>query len=61
MAEGFIHSESSVKWLSGVMPKGFIEGLRYKKDRTMLPITAMRCPRCGFLEVYAPAKAERKR
>lgn len=39
-------------WGPGVPDVGFWTGLKTNK-KTLIPVTTMRCPRCGALESYA--------
>ncbi|HYJ79732.1 MAG TPA: hypothetical protein VEW03_09040 [Longimicrobiaceae bacterium] len=55
MAAGYLLSKGS----SEVAVSDWVEGLPDKrwwglnlKNRTRIPITALRCNRCGFLELY---------
>lgn len=40
------------RWFTGVPAKSFWYGLKIDQSQG-LPITAQRCSRCGFLELYA--------
>jgi hypothetical protein len=40
------------KWSPGVPQASFWMGLKLKAD-SMIPVTTLRCPRCGYLESYA--------
>ena len=39
-------------WLPGEPKSGFWKGLKVKRDQ-YVPVTTLRCPRCGYLEAYA--------
>ncbi|HSB53740.1 MAG TPA: hypothetical protein VLD58_05265 [Gemmatimonadales bacterium] len=56
LTEGFLleeehHARTTTKWVEGVAERSFW-GLRLKGKLT-LPVSALRCPRCGFLALYA--------
>ena len=42
-------------WHAGTPKKSFWSGLELKK-KTMIPIGALRCTRCGFVDLYADAR-----
>ena len=57
LQEGFIldqtrNSRVPAEWVEGKPERSFWVGLSLK-GRTKLPITSHRCPRCGYLELYA--------
>lgn len=39
-------------WSPGEPQPSFWMGLKVKKDQ-MIPVTTLRCPKCGYLESYA--------
>lgn len=39
-------------WYPGTPQKSFWTGLKLKR-RQKVPMTALRCPKCGYLEFYA--------
>ncbi|HEX5724126.1 MAG TPA: PF20097 family protein [Longimicrobiaceae bacterium] len=45
-------SAKPARWVEGMPERSFWTGIRLK-GRAQIPITAMRCVRCGFLEQYA--------
>jgi DNA-directed RNA polymerase subunit RPC12/RpoP len=56
--EGFLleatrNSRGVTEWVEGKPVASFWTGLRLK-GRIRLPVASYRCPRCGFLELYAP-------
>ena len=40
-------------WLEGVPDRSFWSGIKVE-GRRLLPVTAYRCPACGWLDSYAP-------
>jgi len=42
----------AAEWIEGEPEKHWLTGLNFK-NRRRFPITADRCERCGFLELYA--------
>lgn len=40
-------------WIDGAPERSFWTGLKLKGHQR-LPVTTYRCPKCGFLESYAP-------
>ena len=44
------HSQQG--WFPGVPTKSFWTGLKMKADE-LVPVTTLRCPKCGYLESYA--------
>ena len=40
------------KWYPGAPQKSFWTGVKVKRNRGV-PITALRCPKCGYVEFYA--------
>jgi hypothetical protein len=59
LQEGFLlettrNSRTATQWVEGMPVTSFWTGLRLK-GRTRLPVIGYRCPRCGLLELYAPA------
>ena len=57
--EGFVlehtrNSRVATEWVEGKPERSFWVGL-VLKGRMRLPVTCYRCPRCGYLELYAPA------
>ena len=42
----------ATEWVEGLPEKSFWMGLKIK-GRQVLPVTAFRCERCGFVESYA--------
>ena len=40
-------------WIEGAPERAFWTGVKLK-GRQRLPVTTYRCPKCGFLESYAP-------
>ena len=59
MQEGFLleHTRNSrgvSEWVEGKPETSFWRGLSLG-GRMRLPMTSFRCPRCGLLEMYAPA------
>jgi rubredoxin len=62
LQEGFLldrtrNDRVSTEWVEGRPERSFWTGLRLK-GKTRLRIASWRCPRCGFLELYAPATGE---
>jgi predicted RNA-binding Zn-ribbon protein involved in translation (DUF1610 family) len=59
MEEGFLldrgteHILYQSNWVEGKAEKSFWTGLNIK-DRKQRGIVIYRCPKCGFLEFYAP-------
>jgi predicted nucleic-acid-binding Zn-ribbon protein len=54
MREGFMLDDLSVgKWVDGPPEYGFLGVLKIS-GRDMHKMTAYRCPRCGYIELYAP-------
>jgi len=42
-------------WVAGeAEPRRFVGGIRYDRD-DVVPLTAYRCPDCGYIEFYARA------
>ena len=40
-------------WVAGLpQVRRFLGGIRYDK-KALVPMTAYRCPRCGYVELYA--------
>jgi hypothetical protein len=39
-------------WYPGEPKPGFWVGLKVKKEQ-LVPVTTLRCPKCGYLESYA--------
>jgi len=65
LQEGFLlevtrNGRRSTEWVEGRPVPSFWTGLQLK-GRTRLDVTSFRCPRCGFLELYAPAKGSASR
>ncbi len=59
LQQGFVledtrNSRGVTRWVEGAPEKSFWFGLNLR-GRTTLPVTAHRCPRCGYLELYAPS------
>lgn len=59
MQEGFVlehtrHSRGVTQWVEGKPVGSFWQGLSLS-GRMRLQIAGYRCPRCGLLEMYAPA------
>jgi hypothetical protein len=50
------HADAS-KWVEGEPQHSFWFGLDLK-GREVLPIQALRCDSCGYVELYAPATPE---
>lgn len=61
MSEGFMldkapgHGRAATfaEWMAGPMQFSFFGGVKVR-NRRRLPVRAMRCDNCGFLELYAP-------
>lgn len=63
LQEGFLleldqHARAVTKWVEGAPEKSFWLGLAIK-GRQKLPVSAHRCPRCGYLALYASAAPTR--
>ena len=56
MLEHTRHSRAVTKWVEGKPVASFWQGLSLG-GRMNLAIASYRCPRCGLLELYAPATA----
>lgn len=41
-------------WIDGAPERSFWTGLKLKGHQR-LPVTTFRCPKCGYLESYAPS------
>jgi len=59
LSEGFLlerarHGRGVTEWIEGKPVVSFWTGLDLR-GRTRLPVATWRCPRCGFLELYAAA------
>jgi hypothetical protein len=59
LSEGFLldrtrNDRTNARWVEGAPRRSFWRGLDLR-GRMSLPVTALRCPRCGYLELYAPA------
>jgi len=59
LQEGFIleqarHGRGATEWVEGKAVKSFWTGVELR-GRARLSVATFRCPRCGFLELYAPA------
>lgn len=57
MTTGFVLGQSSqarvqAEWVEGAVEKSFWTGINLK-GRRRFPVTADRCEKCGFLELYA--------
>ena len=52
MKEGFTFDSAGVPnaWMAGIPQKG----LKHTKGPKPLYVTTLRCPKCGYLESYAP-------
>jgi predicted nucleic-acid-binding Zn-ribbon protein len=44
------------QWVEGPIEYGVFGGLKYRNKRS-LPITALRCRSCGYLEIYVRNEA----
>ncbi len=44
-------------WSSGEPQPSFWTGLKAEKDQ-VVPVTTLRCPKCGYLESYAIAQSQ---
>lgn len=59
MTAGFVidHTEGGWRareqWVEGIPEKSFWASGLKTKNRTVLPVSAFRCPRCGLLRHYA--------
>ena len=58
MEEGFVLDNTSrarlqSEWVEGAPERSRWTGVRLK-GKEQLPIVTFRCPRCGYLESYAP-------
>jgi hypothetical protein len=58
MAEGFTPIETQgwpkvINWVAGAPEKSLWSGLKLR-GRQKLAVETWRCPRCGYLESYAP-------
>ncbi|MHA2297648.1 MAG: hypothetical protein ACXAEU_13815 [Candidatus Hodarchaeales archaeon] len=65
MVEGFIidiryGGETVSSWYQGKPKKSFWTGLKIKRDQ-LHPISAFRCEKCGYLELYAQKKRYEKK
>jgi hypothetical protein len=65
LQEGFLLSRTrkeriAADWVDGKPVRSFWRGLNLS-GRTRLPVASWRCPRCGFLELHAPATGEADR
>lgn len=58
MLEHIRSSRSVTAWVEGKPERSFWQGLNLRARMT-LPVTAHRCPRCGYLALYAPATSSR--
>jgi len=38
--------------VAGSLPRDHVGGIKYDRDE-VIPLTAYRCPSCGFVEFYA--------
>lgn len=59
LQEGFLldngqYGLSATKWVEGKPKPSFWQGLSLK-GKQQLALVSYRCPRCGLLELYAPA------
>jgi hypothetical protein len=50
--DGTHNGYSQQRWFPGVPRKSFWTGLKMKTDE-LVPVTTLRCPKCGYLESYA--------
>lgn len=50
--QGHHNTFKQAKWVEGAPEKNFWTGLK-TKDRSVIPITTYRCPRCGLLASFA--------
>ena len=60
MEPGFVLDQShgvmaQSAWIEGAPERSFWSGVKLK-GRERIPVMTYRCPRCGFLESYAPAE-----
>lgn len=58
LQEGFLlettrNGRCVTEWVEGKPERSFWTGVRLK-GKTRLKVASYRCPRCGFLELYAP-------
>ena len=58
MRKGFLldraHGGAGVmSWIEGKPRRSFWFGLKVTRRTTLVPLTAYRCPSCGYLESYA--------
>ncbi len=63
LQEGYLldheqHARTVTKWVEGPPEKSFWSGLSLK-GRPRLAVVAYRCPRCGYVELNAPAAPAR--
>jgi hypothetical protein len=52
MDKGHHNSRRQAEWVEGAPEKSFWTGLK-TENRSVMPITTFRCPRCGFLASFA--------
>jgi hypothetical protein len=45
-------------WSAGEPQPSFWTGLKAEKRDQVVPVTTLRCPRCGYLESYAIAQSQ---
>ncbi len=58
MLENTRNTRAVTAWVEGKPERSFWLGLNLR-GRMTLPVTAHRCPRCGYLALYAPAAGPR--
>lgn len=63
LQEGFLldheqHARAVTMWVEGPPQKSFWTGVSLK-GRQSLTVVALRCPRCGYIELNAPAATTR--
>jgi hypothetical protein len=61
LQEGFLlerarHGRGATEWIEGRPVASFWTGLDLR-GRARLPVASFRCPRCGLLELHAPASS----
>jgi len=61
MEEGFLGDEGRgsrelVTWVEGKLELGIFLHPKNLGNRIRLPVNALRCTKCGYLELYAPIK-----
>jgi predicted nucleic-acid-binding Zn-ribbon protein len=56
---GHLNSTTQTHWVEGEPQKGFF-GLKIKSKK-VLPTSTFRCPKCGFIELYAPENDNKER